>query len=161
MKRPLAVVALVAPLASLLIRMPALHAQDEDRVYKVGERVGNATVESPTIVHQPAGARFQACQSNSKLSSLGVSGNRLIGTDGNVHEVSITKVTAWVADGGGKTLIDESDPMWNGFAPTIETFKKQVVEYYSQEHYRPATLNGEPVAVWLRLGVSVSCSATH
>lgn len=135
--------------------------QDTERVYNVGERVGDTVVERPTIVHQPVGELSQACRSNSRLRRMGVSGKRVIGADGNVHDASITKVTVWVADGGGETLIDESDPRWKDFTPAIETFKKQAVEHFNQERYRPATLNREPVAVWSTLGVSVSCSGTR
>jgi hypothetical protein len=143
-------------------RLPAPAArQDTERVYNVGERVGDTVVERPTIVHQPVGELSQACRSNSRLRRIGVEGKRVIGADGNVHDTSITNVTVWVSDGGGETLIDESDPRWKDFTSAIETFKKQTVERFSQERYRPGTLDRAPVAVWSTLGVSVSCPATR
>jgi hypothetical protein len=152
-------VAVGAPLVLFVICVPAAQAQDAQRVYQVGEGDGGAVVEMPAIVHRPPSARFAVCQSNEKLRSVGASTTRLIGADGSVQEVTVTKVTVWVADGDGKTLINESDAQWKDFTPAIEEFKKQVIEYFRQERYRPATLRGKPVVVRLQSGggVTVSC----
>jgi hypothetical protein len=141
---------------------PQAKPQEIEHVYQTGERVGNMVVGGPTIVHEPAGARLDGgCKSNPNLRSVGVSVQQLVGSDGNVHDVSITKVTVWVAEGDGRTLINESDPRWKDFTSAIEAFKKQAIEYFSQQRYRPAMLNGAPVAVRAGGGVSTSCSNTR
>jgi hypothetical protein len=66
---------------------------------------------------------------------------------------------AWVADGGGRTLIEESDPRWKDFTTVIEAHKKTLATFFSQDRYRPAMLDGGPVAFLLVASVESNCES--
>jgi hypothetical protein len=150
----------VITLASLLIASLVIIAQEPERVYTMGEHVGDAVIQSPTVIHEPSNVP-SPCKLNPDFRSIGISVSEVIGTDGNVHDANVTKLTVWVRDGDGRTLIDESDPKWKSFASAVEAFKKQVIDYFGQERYRPATLKGEPVQIQSNRKMNVSCSGAR
>jgi hypothetical protein len=125
-------IALIASVAFLGTR--GIHAQNTERIYKRGDRAGDSVVQGPTKIH--AGGQSIGplrCGSRSKLRSVRSSVGILIGTDGNVRDVSFTKMEAWIAEGDGKTLIDDSDPRWKDYTTVFEAYKKVLSMFFSQD----------------------------